>query len=265
MGLIMVKKNNYTFILWMVAVILTILSVIYQRITGPTYPLRGETLIGGISAKYNLDRSHGGFTDHRVVINTSQPVSGKILYKLYGSNDNLTEIPMQYSAGVLSGDLPKQLPEVKLDYMVQLENGTDKVQIPSRDLLTIRFKGIVSVTILIPHIIFIFAAMLISLRAGLQAAFGQDNPEQYTKWVISLLFFGGFVFGCIVQKYAFDAYWTGFPFGNDLTDNKTLIAMIVWLTAWIASKKTPYARAWIIAASVVTFVVFLIPHSLHLK
>jgi len=64
-----------------------------------------------------------------------------------------------------------------------------------------------------------------------------------------------------VQKYAFDAFWTGFPFGYDLTDNKALIAMLFWLAAWLASR-TRDRRGWIILAALVMFIIFMIPHSL---
>ena len=59
-----------------------------------------------------------------------------------------------------------------------------------------------------------------------------------------------------------DALWTGVPFGYDLTDNKTLIAFIAWLIALIAIYKSAKKDKWIILASVVTFIIFLIPHSL---
>jgi hypothetical protein len=69
------------------------------------------------------------------------------------------------------------------------------------------------------------------------------------------------IFGPIMQKYAFGAFWTGVPFGIDLTDNKTLIAVIGWLIALIALRKTIHPKRWIIFASVLMFVVYLIPHS----
>ena len=43
------------------------------------------------------------------------------------------------------------------------------------------------------------------------------------------LFLGGMLLGPIVQNFAFGDYWTGIPFGWDLTDNKTLLAAIAEL------------------------------------
>ncbi len=69
------------------------------------------------------------------------------------------------------------------------------------------------------------------------------------------------ILGPIVQKYAFGEFWTGFPNGTDLTDNKTLIAFIGWLLALFAVVKEKKQKFWVGFATLLMFVVFLIPHS----
>jgi cytochrome bd-type quinol oxidase subunit 2 len=107
-----------------------------------------------------------------------------------------------------------------------------------------------------------FLAMLFSTRAGLEALDKNGNPRKLVIWTTGLLFVGGMILGPLVQKYAFGALWTGFPFGFDLTDNKTLIAMLGWIAALIAGRKGKPARVWVLGASVLLLIVYLIPHSL---
>jgi hypothetical protein len=64
-----------------------------------------------------------------------------------------------------------------------------------------------------------------------------------------------------VQKFAFGAYWTGWPVGHDLTDNKTAVAFLFWIIAFIRLRRNRQAYGWAIAASVVLLLVYLIPHS----
>jgi hypothetical protein len=64
-----------------------------------------------------------------------------------------------------------------------------------------------------------------------------------------------------MQWYAFGAWWTGVPFGWDLTDNKTLMAAVAWLAAAFQMRGGRQARTAIILAAVTTLVVFAIPHS----
>ncbi|MGA7306529.1 MAG: hypothetical protein WBW88_16750, partial [Rhodothermales bacterium] len=76
------------------------------------------------------------------------------------------------------------------------------------------------------------------------------------------------IMGPIVQNYAFGEYWTGFPFGYDLTDNKTLIMWLCWVVAagvlrFGRIKREVIQRGLVLAAAVVMVAVYLIPHSLR--
>ena len=104
-------------------------------------------------------------------------------------------------------------------------------------------------------------AMLFSTRTGLEFFNKQPNYKKLVYWTFGLLILGGMIFGPIMQKYAFGAFWTGVPFGIDLTDNKTLIAVIGWIIALVAMKKSANPKKWIIFASILMFLVYLIPHS----
>jgi hypothetical protein len=127
--------------------------------------------------------------------------------------------------------------------------------------VVIRFKGDVPIFIIIPHVILIFMAMLFSTRTGLEFFNKEPNYKKLAYWTFGLLILGGMIFGPIMQKYAFGEFWTGIPFGIDLTDNKTLIAVIGWIIALVAIKKSANPKRWVIFASILMFIVYLIPHS----
>jgi hypothetical protein len=63
-----------------------------------------------------------------------------------------------------------------------------------------------------------------------------------------------------MQKYAFGEFWTGIPFGFDLTDNKTLFAFLFWIWAYIATRKKA-SPIPVLVACIMTLVIFSIPHS----
>jgi hypothetical protein len=144
---------------------------------------------------------------------------------------------------------------------VELYKDGKMIDAPKDRAVVIRFKDDVPIWLLIPHVIFMFAAMLLSTRTGLEYFSKEPDFGKLTSWTIGILLIGGFILGPLVQQYAFGALWTGFPFGYDLTDNKTLIAAIVWLFAWYKVKKSPNPKIWVLIAAVVMLIVFLIPHS----
>jgi len=161
----------------------------------------------------------------------------------------------------LAGSLPHQPPAGKLEYFIQLKKGENYTLLPRDRMVVTRFTGYVPRYVLMPHIILMFIAMLLSTWAGLEAAFNNDKMYILTYLTTLFLFLGGMILGPVVQKFAFGEFWTGVPFGFDLTDNKTLLAMIGWaLAAWFAYKKKS-ARLWIVLASLILLIVYAIPHS----
>ncbi len=250
-------------VLWILALIITLVSAVYQRATGPTYPVDGESVINGHTVSFELARSHGGETDHIVSISTDSPtdIQATLSWKRYKTADAWTDIPMTLEENALSAALPHQPPAGKLMYKVTVSSGSETELLPGEDPIVIRFKGDVPAFVLIPHIFIMFASMFISARAGIEAILNRDNLKKLAYWSAGTLFIGGMILGPIVQKYAFGEFWTGIPWGWDLTDNKTLISMVTWIVAIIAMHRSKNARWWVLAGSVVQFLIYVIPHS----
>jgi hypothetical protein len=249
--------------LWVLAVVITLAAAFYQRTTGPTYPVGGRVQIGGETIRYRLQRSHGGDGDQRIAIRVPDPMmSGEVAWKRYPTNEPFTIVPMQREGENLVGYLPHQLPAGKIEYKVSLNDGAREIRLPPTGTVITRFKGAVPAWILGPHIFLMFFGMLYSNRAGLEALRKKQRLVGLTKITLILLGLGGMVLGPIVQKYAFGAFWTGVPFGWDLTDNKTLIALAAWLIALLFVNRMRGSRAVVLAAAVITLVIFAIPHSL---
>ena len=249
-------------LLWVIAFVLTVLTAVYQRMTGPTYPVSGKVKIENTEVKYSLDRSHGGEDDHLIKIKTDDDLTrGIVSWKRFKSSDDWTIDTMLYQSGYLTALLPHQPPAGKLIYKISLSQNGKTINLNDGHPVVIRFKGDVPIFIIIPHVILIFLAMLFSTRTGLEFFKKEPNYKKLVYWTFGLLILGGMIFGPIMQKYAFGEFWTGVPFGIDLTDNKTLIAAIGWVVALIAMKKSANPKRWIIFASILMFVVYLIPHS----
>jgi hypothetical protein len=106
-----------------------------------------------------------------------------------------------------------------------------------------------------------FFSMLIGTRCGLEALFNGERTRRLAIECAAMLLVGGLILGPIVQKCAFGTFWTGWPFGHDLTDNKTAVAMLFYLIALWRDIKSAKGRGWYIAASVMQLIVYSIPHS----
>lgn len=257
----MVLYKNSVF-WWIFSFLFTIFIAYYQRTTGPTYPVRGKINISGQEFKYKLLTSNNSDKPAEISIRGDiNAIQGYIEYKKYNTSDDWMRVEMQVKNGKLIGELPPQPPAGKLTYKVNLNMDGQSYTLRDKPVV-IRFKGPVPAYILFPHIILMFLAMLYSTRTGIEALLKREKTLNYTLITTILLLFGGMFLGPVVQKYAFGAFWTGWPFGHDLTDNKTLVAFIAWIIAYLRLRKDKSNRGWAVAAAIILLMVYLIPHSM---
>lgn len=248
-------------VLWLIAVAFTLSLVVYQRATGPTYPLKGEVEIDGEEINYRFLRSHDTEINAPVVVKiANKEISGKLSYKRFKSYDDWTTVDMNRNDEGLISQLPFLPAAGKMMYNVVLFKGGKSYPLNDQPVV-LRYKGAVPISVLTPHVFFMFFSLLFGVRAGLEALFRRKDTLFQAGVALFTVIIGGLILGPIVQKYAFDAYWTGWPFGTDLTDNKTAVIFIFWLIAWLRLRKQPQNKIWPVIATIVMLIVYVIPHS----
>ena len=256
------NKTLKNWLIWIFAFIFTVVIAGYQRRTGPTYPMSVKKEIGQKVIKADLIRTYDGQDDAKVILKIADTsINGKVQFRRFKSYDNWTMAPMVHKGDSLIASLPHQDIAGKVMYFVTLIKGSEEVQL-NDNAAVLRYKGHVPMYILLPHILIIFLAMLFSTITGLEAITKGENTLLYTWITIVTLLIGGLILGPIVQKFSFNVYWAGWPFGHDLTDNKSIVAFLFWVIALIVQYKNRETKFWPILASIVLLVVFLIPHSM---
>ena len=257
-------------ILWVLAVMLTLPTIYYQRRTGPTRPLRVAYEMGGEQFKGKLLRTEVTTENAAIAVPAPDGAEGRLLYKRFGTDDPFSTALMEFEDGLLTGRLPAQPPAGKLDYHVRVRCAGEEVRLPRSETeqVTIRFKGAVPVWVLAPHILFMFLSLLVGLRTGLAGIFDPKGLRELFGVTFLFLTLGGMFLGPCVQKYAFGEFWTGWPNGKDLTDNKTLIMWLGWAAAGVAMlllnrRKLVVARGAVVLATALMITIYLIPHSLR--
>lgn len=274
---------------WIFAVIFTLAAAEYQKMTGPTYPVKGKTILDNREIKYELIRTADNDEDARIAVTVPDTsCKGIISYRRYLSFDSISVADMNRSVDtaydhsfanlwkLITGKprtysldtnlvfmMPKQPAAGKMEYRIQLVSGNKQATLESRTHkpVVMRFKGPVPIHILLPHVLMMFLGLLFSTRTAIESLIKGAKTYKYAVWTLIFFIPGGLILGPIVQKYAFGAYWTGWPFGHDLTDNKALAMVLVWVFAVYKLKKDPTNRLWLVIAAVVVLVVYLIPHS----
>jgi len=260
-----VTTRRISVAIWIVAFILTVILAVFQRMTGPSYPKRGQAMSpGGQEFQFRLPRSHGGPGGLEVTINPPAEIRhGLLEWRRYPTNDAWTPVTLSRDGdGQLRASVPHQRPAGKVEYRLKLEAGETQLQIPPDQPVVARFRAGVPAWVLIPHILAMFGSMLVATRSLLEVLRpSTPEPRRSVLVAMGLLMVGGLFLGPVVQKFAFGAFWTGWPFGHDLTDNKTLIAFIAWLPATILALRGRKLWAAVVVGWIVMMGIFLVPHS----
>jgi len=260
-------------VLWIVATAIMLLAARHQRTTGPTYPLDLAIEIENLEGELVLPRS--GTTDAPATIEWPGRVVVSDLWvewRRYPTNDAFERLEFRSDGtGPWMAELPVQPAAGKIEYRVVAESlsGPLRTFPENADPPILRYKDPVPLGVLIPHIAFMFLSMLMGVRCALAAAFGRNE----TRWLVPVtaigLTIGGMILGPIVQKFAFGAYWTGWPFGEDLTDNKTLFMWFGWVVLAIVFtlrsswRRSDAGRIATLLVALVMLTVYMIPHSLR--
>jgi len=276
--IIMINTMNKT-LLWILAFIITLGAAYYQRKTGPTYPSGIDVKLNDTIYELKLVRSIGlnERSEVKLSINDTSVKAG-LYYKRYKTADEYQAAEFIYKVYPvhsfimnkifkiteekgLFADIPPQPAAGKLQYYIEIADLSGTQTIMKDTPLVIRFKESVPWYILVPHILIMFTAMLFSTATGFMSVSNVPEYKKFGIWTLILLAVGGIILGPLVQKIAFGELWTGVPFGWDLTDNKTLIALTFWVLAVLVNlkKRRPLYMA---LAAIILLLIFSIPHSL---
>jgi hypothetical protein len=143
------------------------------------------------------------------------------------------------------------------------------------------YKGKASKLVIGAHVFFMFAAfyfMVMSFLAAIEILRGREdkkNAVRAARWVLVTTFIGCWPLGLLLNYQTFGPLWEGFPFGYDITDNKTQAIFILWLASLLLARgsfigkgeekdllgRKPFAWA-LVACFVVSLALFVLPHSI---
>ncbi|WP_319501525.1 hypothetical protein [uncultured Draconibacterium sp.] len=265
---------------WLLAIVITLAAVIYQRKTGPTYDKKLSVEVNNTTYEVKLVRSIeiGSNNEVKLAIDDKN-IEARLFYKKFLSDDPYQSVGFVYKEKPVDSYLmnkvfkiteekgwfapvPEQPAAGKIQYYLEITDSNGTKTYMEKTPVVIRFKGAVPTSVLAPHIFFMFFAMLLGNLAGIMAIFRHQRYKFYTTVTLITLLIGGMILGPMVQLHAFGEAWAGVPFAWDLTDNKTLVAFIFWILAFFMNRKKE-RPVYTIVASIVMLIVYSIPHSMY--
>lgn len=149
------------------------------------------------------------------------------------------------------------------------------------DPIRLKFEGRVPAYIVIPHVSAIFAAIFfatLTVFTAVDLKRGKGTLRKSVKYcgmTLALLFTGFIPLGWAMNYFAFGVLWEAFPFGRDVTDNKSQIMFLFWLVTLILVWGTLWGKGeqknlisakgystLVIVSFIATMIILAVPHSL---
>ena len=129
------------FVYWLLAVVITLVLSVYQRMTGPTHPQRVNVELRGENYKLRLPRS-GVQQDEIVKLkDLPQDIKAQLHYRRFPTTDEYTTVDFAWKDGVWQAALPVQPVGGKLQYYLTVGGKDYEADEP----VVIRFRNDVPV------------------------------------------------------------------------------------------------------------------------
>lgn len=271
------KKNRI-----IIACLITLLLFVVSRITGPNFRYRVSLEEQGAVFSHKAPRTNEGTGPALLELEVTGQTSQVSKVSLTG-NPRGADTPSAVIApsGIETDPdgrvryqftIPPHKWATKYDYFfrIQLADGRQAELKRGGESMTVRFRGEVPAFWLALHILGMFGGFLLVVLAAFGAydlirGRGEHAPVfKLGGWAWVILFVGGLPLGFMMNWYAFRVLWEAWPFGNDVTDNKTQVALLIYGIGLLAFDRIKSrAAGWVVlAATAAVIAVFLIPHSI---
>lgn len=194
---------------------------------------------------------------------------------------SLKTIEMQLADGHGFAEIPTMRRGTRVEYFIEARGDNDlALRVPSSGKgFKLIFQARPQPILLISHIALMILSLAIFISSGLLALTGirkrRASPAIARAGFVGLVIFfiSAIPLGMVVAYQTFGTPWSGFPVGNDLTDNKSLAIIVYFTVSSILYRGSLFrndpsrdrlpirAMPWVYLLGVIlTLALFAIPH-----
>jgi hypothetical protein len=287
------KIENIIMKFWriLIAFIFTLVLLVFARKTTTVQSVHKTVEKSGILIDHNTVPKKVGEGDAVIPVKVIGANEVKLFYRI--GEEELQAVDMGLKEGendVFVASIPYHKKGTQAWYYIEAQKqiGDAKLTVslpdknsPNYKPILLKFEGDVPPYIIVSHVFCNFAGIFFSVLAIFSTVDLMRGKSTLKKSVIFSLFtfiflFTGFLLvGSALNYFAFGVMWEAFPFGSDITDNKSQIILFFWVVTLFLVKGTILGKNpsqnlvsektysfMVIISFVVTVVMYLIPHSI---
>ena len=246
-----------SFILWIVAVIITFLIGFIQNRTSPEYPISGTIGIEGQKVSYLFKRIHRDKTDYEILLRTdNKELNGIVKWKVEKEAGNWNIDTMQYYNEILSAAIPRQNALTEVDYKIVLSHKGKVYFLPKNEVVKVKFLGPVPASIVIHYFLTLFVGILLAVRAGLEIFKNKPKLRLYSIFTLISFFSCAMIFAPVKKAYELGVIGRAVPPIGEIFEAWLILLVIIWVMNLILISYTKNSKMWVIIFSALTILIF---------
>lgn len=244
-------------ILWTGAVFITFLAGYINSVNSPYFPYSSTIGMEGKKVTFYLERKLSSDNPNEIIIRTDiDSIKGFINWKDSNGDWNKSELIYNSDNKILKGEIPPSKPKIKSEVYINLIRNGKEYRYPPEGTVEVVFLGELKRGFGYTYYIFLFAALLLSARAGLEVFRNKKLKALSIFATIGIILWGIIL---VPVKNTFELFMPGekIPSFNEIFDFLPFIIVLVWIIGIIGIFNTNKRKEFALAASVLSIILFI--------
>lgn len=245
-------------ILWCGAFVITFLTSYLSILLSPDYPVSGTIGIEGKKVSYKFDKTHFGKDNFEIIIRTDvKDLTGKIFWKNDSSIEplitDLNKIDL-----ILSGKIPLQKPDSKIEYYVMVYYGDKSFRLPAASNIDLKFYGNIPAAVSFLQFFSLYLGLLLSIRAGLEYFSEKERIKKFEIFTCIVFIILTIMINPLYLSYKFGFINSSVPSIVRLFPPKLVSILFVWIISTILTFSIKKYKIIPVIAAIITMLLFIV-------
>lgn len=250
-----------TFILWLSAALLTILTGYFESVTNPGSPVSGTIGVDGKKVSYYFKTLYSPKDRFPVLIKSDQAgIAGTVEWKNAFNDAEWNEISLKDSNSILSATLPSVKPLDNITYRVKITNGSNQYFLPQSSYVIARCVGNVPIAIKILFTISLFGGLIFSLRTGFEYFRNGQNEKKLALLTFVFFFINAIVLTPLKKALEAGVLGHGFLQVHKMFDPAASLIFFLWIITIVIIFNFKKVKALPLVTAIISLLVFAFIH-----
>lgn len=246
-----------TIILWFGAILITLLAGYLNSVNSPYYPFSSTIGVEGKKVSFYVERKQSSEKPVELIIRTDiDSISGFVFWKENGKDWNKSKLEYIPGNKILKTEISPSKPKGTKDIYFSINRNYKEYRYPPEGSIKITFFGELKRGYGYTYFIFLFAAILISARAGLEVFRNKKLKALFIFATIGQILWALFL---VPIKNTFELMSPGdkiLPI-SELFDIIPLIIVSIWIVGLIGIFNTNRKKEFALGATILSIALFI--------